>query len=155
MDYFAGLDVSLETANVCIVDAGGNILLEKKVDAEPVAIVATLEQFGRAFKRVGLEAGPTSSWLFNELRRTGYPAICLECRHVKAGLGAMRNKTDRNGPHRWLRQLTPSADRVAKLGRPILLNPSCPPTPLGVEHAKKPDTRPGAFLLMSALNERS
>ena len=26
---------------------------------------------------------------------------------------------------------------VAKLGRPILLNPSCPPTPPDVEHAKK------------------
>ena len=31
-----------------------------------------------------------------------------------------------------------SADREAKLGRSILLNPSCPPTFLkGVEHAKK------------------
>ena len=31
------------------------------------------------------------------------------------------------------------AGRVAELGRPILLNPSCPPTPPGVEHAKKPE----------------
>jgi transposase len=36
------------------------------------------------------------SWLSSELRGAGYTAICLECRHVKAGLGAMRNKTDRN-----------------------------------------------------------
>ena len=28
---------------------------------------------------------------------------------------------------------------MAELGRPILLNPSCPPTPSGVEHAKKPE----------------
>jgi hypothetical protein len=28
---------------------------------------------------------------------------------------------------------------VAELGRPILLNPSCPPPPPGVEHAKKPE----------------
>lgn len=96
MDYFAGLDVSLETANICIVDVAGNILLEKRVEAEPAAIIAALKQFDRAFKRVGLEAGPTSSWLYTELRHAGYPAICLECRHVKAGLGAMRNKTDRN-----------------------------------------------------------
>ena len=86
MDYFAGLDVSLETANICIVDADGDILSEKKVEAEPAAIIAGLKQFGQAFKRIGLEAGPTSSWLYSELHRSGYPAICLECRHVKAGL---------------------------------------------------------------------
>ncbi|MGC2131634.1 MAG: hypothetical protein WA661_00090, partial [Xanthobacteraceae bacterium] len=31
MEYFAGLDVSLETVNVCIVNAAGDILLEKKI----------------------------------------------------------------------------------------------------------------------------
>jgi len=96
MDYFAGLDVSLETASICIVNAAGDILLEKKIEAEPAAIIALLKHFGRPFKRIGLEAGPTSSWLYSELRCVGYPAICLECRHVKAGLSAMRNKTDRN-----------------------------------------------------------
>ena len=96
MDYFAGLDVSLETVSICIVNAAGDILLEKKIEAEPAAIIALLKHFGRPFKRIGLEAGPTSSWLYRELRCVGYPSICLECRHVKAGLSAMRNKTDRN-----------------------------------------------------------
>ena len=96
MDYFAGLDVSLETVSICIVNAAGDMLVEKKVEAEPSAIIAVLKHFARPLKRVGLEAGPTSSWLYSELRKSGYPAICLECRHVKAGLSAMRNKTDRN-----------------------------------------------------------
>src|SRR6516164_1896845 len=96
MDYFAGLDVSLETVRICIVNAAGDVVLERKVEAEPAAIAAVLQYFGRPFKRIGLEAGPTSSWLYSELRGIGYPAICLECRHVKAGLSAMRNKTDRN-----------------------------------------------------------
>lgn len=96
MDYFAGLDVSLETVSICIVNAAGDMLLEKKVEAEPSAIISVLRHFARPLKRVGLEAGPTSSWLYSELRDNGYPAICLECRHVKAGLSAMRNKTDRN-----------------------------------------------------------
>src|ERR1700683_792085 len=96
MDYFAGLDVSLEAVNVCIVDRDGSVLLKQKVGAEPQEIVAFLKEFGRPLKRVGLEAGPTSSWLFTELRAAGFPALCLECRHVKAGLSAMRNKTDRN-----------------------------------------------------------
>ena len=33
MDYFAGLDASLETVNVCIVDGEGSVLLEQKVGA--------------------------------------------------------------------------------------------------------------------------
>lgn len=96
MDYFAGLDVSLETVSICIVNAAGDILLEKKVEAEPAAIIAVLKYFGRPVKRIGLETGPTSSWLSSQLCSAGYTAICLECRHVKAGLSAMRNKTDRN-----------------------------------------------------------
>jgi transposase len=96
MDYFAGLDVSLETVNIYIVDGEGRILLEQKVSAEPDEIVELLRRFGRPLKRIGLEAGPTSSWLVSALRAAGYPALCLECRHVKAGLSAMRNKTDRN-----------------------------------------------------------
>src|SRR5580692_889292 len=96
MEYFAGLDVSLETVNVCIVNPAGDILLEKKIAAEPAAIIHLLKSFGSPFKRIGLEVGPTSSWLYGELRAAGYGAVCLECRHVKAGLSAMRNKTDRN-----------------------------------------------------------
>ena len=96
MDYFAGLDVSLETVNVCIVDGDGTVLLEQKIGSEPVEIMALLQRFGRPLRRIGLEAGPTSSWLFSALRAAAYPALCLECRHIKAGLSAMRNKTDRN-----------------------------------------------------------
>jgi transposase len=96
MDYFAGIDASLETANGCIVDGDGTVVLEQKVRAEPKDIVALLKLFNKPLNRIGLEAGPTSSWLFSELRVAGYPALCLECRPVKAGLSAMRNKTDRN-----------------------------------------------------------
>jgi len=129
MDYFAGLDVSLETANICIVDADGDILSEKKVEAEPAAIIAGLKQFGQAFKRIGLEAGPTSSWLYSELHRSGYPAICLECRHVKAGLSAMRNKTDRNDARGiaqlvrlgWFRQVHVKSEEAQRV-RMLLVN---------------------------------
>ena len=96
MSFYAGIDASLETVNICIVDKEGTVLLERKVEAEPDAIVGFLSSFGQSFERIGLEAGPTSSWLYSELRAANLPAICLECRHVKAGLSAMRNKTDRN-----------------------------------------------------------
>jgi transposase len=129
MDHFAGLDVSLETVSVCIVNDAGDILLEKKIDAEPAAIVALLESFDCALKRIGLEAGPTSSWLYSELRCRGYPAICLECRHVKAGLSAMRNKTDRNDARGiaqlvrlgWFRQVHVKSEEAQRI-RMLLVN---------------------------------
>lgn len=96
MAHYVGIDASLETVNVCVVDDDGTVCLERKIEAEPEAIIKLLKDFGKPIARLGLEAGPTASWLYSELRGAGLPAICMECRHVKAGLGAMRNKTDRN-----------------------------------------------------------
>ena len=101
----------------------------KRSKRSPTAIVAVLEAFGRPLKRIGLEAGPTSSWLYSELRGIGYPAICLECRHVKAGLSAMRNKTDRNDARGiaqlvrlgWFRQVHVKSEEAQRI-RMLLLN---------------------------------
>jgi transposase len=48
------------------------------------------------FKRVGLEAGPLSQWLYSVLAEAGLPVICVETRHMQAVLTAQINKTDRN-----------------------------------------------------------
>jgi transposase len=34
--------------------------------------------------RVGLESGPTATWLWSELKRLGIPVICIDARHAKA-----------------------------------------------------------------------
>jgi transposase len=36
------------------------------------------------FKRIGLEAGPLSQWLFSVLAKGGLPVICVETRHMRA-----------------------------------------------------------------------
>jgi transposase len=46
--------------------------------------------------RIGLETGPTSTWLWTELKRFGLPAICIDARHAKAVLKMQINKSDRN-----------------------------------------------------------
>src|SRR4029077_12381827 len=51
------------------------------------------------FKRIGLEAGPLSQWLFSALAETGLPVICVETRHLRAVVKAQINKTDRNDAH--------------------------------------------------------
>jgi transposase len=96
MDYFAGLDVSVKETSVCIVDDAGRIVREVKVASEPEALVQVLMSPGQAFKRIGLEAGPLSQWLFSTLAEAGLPVICVETRHMRAVLKAQIKKTDRN-----------------------------------------------------------
>jgi predicted NBD/HSP70 family sugar kinase len=39
MEYYVGLDVSLEMTSVCIVDAAGKVISEAKVASEPAAVI--------------------------------------------------------------------------------------------------------------------
>jgi transposase len=96
MDHFAGLDVSVKETSVCIVDDTGKIVREVKVESEPEALLQVLTNPAYRFKRIGLEAGPLSQWLFSALAEAGLPVICVETRHMQAVLKAQINKTDRN-----------------------------------------------------------
>jgi transposase len=96
MEHFAGLDVSVKDTSVCIVDDAGKIVREVKVASEPAALLAVLASSAYHFKRIGLEAGPLSQWLFSALAEVGLPMICVETRHMRAALKAQINKTDRN-----------------------------------------------------------
>ena len=96
MDHFAGLDVSVRETSVCIVDETGKIVREVKFASEPDALVEVLTSPSYHFKRIGIEAGPLSQWLYNALAEAGLPVICVETRHMRAVLKAQINKTDRN-----------------------------------------------------------
>ena len=96
MDYFAGLDVSVKDTSVCIVDDAGRIKREVRVASEPDALLTVLRNPAYRFKRIGLEAGPLSQWLFSALAEADLPVICVETRHMRAVLKAQINKTDRN-----------------------------------------------------------
>jgi len=96
MDHFAGLDVSVKETTVCIVDDTGRIVREVKVASEPEALLQVLANPAYRFKRIGLEAGPLSQWLFSALAEAELPVICVETRHMRAVLKAQVNKTDRN-----------------------------------------------------------
>src|SRR3954449_10060217 len=95
MEQYAGIDVSLDSASVCIVDAQGKILKEAKVACEPQALIAWLAAHGTPMARIGLEAGPLSQGLFAEMKAAGLPVELLETRHVRAAFKAMPVKTDR------------------------------------------------------------
>lgn len=96
MEHFAAIDVSLELSSVCVVDATGRIAHEAKVASEPEVLVRFFQESGLTYTRIGLEAGPLSQWLHAGLAAAGFEVVLLETRHVKAALGAMTVKTDRN-----------------------------------------------------------
>ena len=96
MDHFAGLDVSVKDTSVCIVDEVGKIVREVKVASEPDALLAVLRNPAYHFKRIGLEAGPLSQWLFSALAEAELPVVCVETRHMQAVLKAQLRGTLRN-----------------------------------------------------------
>ena len=96
MDYYAGIDVSLEASSVCVVDASGKIVKEAKLSSEPEALIAWFKGLPFGLARIGFEAGPLSQWLHAGLKKAGFAVELLETRHVRDAFKAMPVKTDRN-----------------------------------------------------------
>ena len=99
MTYYTGIDVSLRSVSICVVDDKGKVCLEAKVAAEIDAIVDRLRRFSSDVRSVGFEAGTLTQYLTYGLQAAGFEVICLEARQVSLTLAAMRNKTDRNDAH--------------------------------------------------------
>jgi transposase len=90
------MDVSLKETSICVVDGSGRIVSEGTVISEPSAIAEFVKANAGSAKRIGLETGPTTTWLWHELRALGLPVICIDARHAKAALSMQINKSDRN-----------------------------------------------------------
>ncbi|WP_291731853.1 IS110 family transposase [Leisingera sp. F5] len=96
MEFFAGLDVSLRSCALCIVDARGGIAFERELTCDVDEIAQCLKSFAHPIARIGFEAGTMSQHLFYGLTNNGFDVACMEARQVSAALSAMRNKTDKN-----------------------------------------------------------
>lgn len=96
MTYYAGIDVSLRTVNICVVDDDGELVAETKLSSDVQEIVAYLDELEYSIDIVGLEAGTLAQYLTYGLQFAGYDVACMEARQVKAALSAMRNKTDKH-----------------------------------------------------------
>src|SRR6266480_1912113 len=77
-------------------EPGWIIVQEGVVDSEPEAIAAFVRSKSPGAIRIGLETGPTATWLWTELKQLGLPVICIDARHAKAVLKMQINKSDRN-----------------------------------------------------------
>jgi transposase len=95
MNDYAGIDMSLESVSICVVDATGGIAREAKIASEPETVTAWFKALGFELSRIGLEAGPLSQWLYGGMKQAGLPVELLETRHVRNAFRIMPVKTDR------------------------------------------------------------
>ena len=98
---------------------------EGVVDFDPEAIALFVRSRAPGTVRIGIETGPTTTWLWTELNRLGLPVICIDARHAKAVLKMQINKSDRNdaaGIARSRRYVLGRADYGLRRGpRPVRL----------------------------------
>src|ERR1700674_340304 len=96
MEYYVGLDVSLKQTSICVVSQTGAIVQEGVVHSCSELVAPFVRSKAPGALRIGLETGPTTTWLWTELKRLGLPVICIDARHAKAVLKMQINKSDRN-----------------------------------------------------------
>ena len=96
MVYYAGLDLSMETTAVCVIDETGRKVLTAAVDSSAVSIAEALAKVS-SIDRTVLETGRMSGAICLGLMELGVPIVCIDTRQAHQSLKAMRaNKTD---PH--------------------------------------------------------
>jgi transposase len=135
MEQYAGIDVSLESASICVVDAGGRIVREAKVASEPEALIGWFGRLEVALTRIGLEAGPLSQWLYAGMREAGLTVELLETRHVRDAFKAMPVKTDRTDARGAASLSASSPPDRNTTGAPSPHTPS----PANIQHRHEPD----------------
>lgn len=79
MKHYAGLDLSMKSTQVCIVDENGRKLGSEKAESSPEAIALILERYGPV-ERAVIETGRMSPAICLGLRELGVPIMCIDAR---------------------------------------------------------------------------
>lgn len=96
MSHYIGLDVSLKTVSICIIDKEAKIVHEVCVTTDPQVIVKAITETGLAIEKAALESGGISHWLIAELVNLNLPVVCIDARRMSAAIAMRANKTDKN-----------------------------------------------------------
>ena len=96
MDYFAGLDISMDETHICVLDREGAVVYECKSASMPEAIADGLSK-APSCRRIVFETGRMAPVLFHGLSQLGLPVVCVESRQAYQALKSLAtHKTDRN-----------------------------------------------------------
>jgi len=96
MTHYAGLDVSMNTTFICIVNEKGKVVKELEAASTPESIDSFLSGTGLKIEAVGLESGCLTHYLKKGLQKLRYKVIGMESRRMAAILATIINKTDKN-----------------------------------------------------------
>jgi transposase len=72
MDYFVGLDISMDETHVCILDREGVVVRESKTVSPAEAIAVELAK-APSCRRIVFETGRMAPILFHGLSQLGFP----------------------------------------------------------------------------------
>jgi transposase len=97
--HYVGLDVSLKTTSICVVDQSGAIIWRGKcsTEREPISQAVFTHAPPGCARRPGDRANVELATL--QLRKQGLPVVCPDARHAKGALSMQLNKTDANDAH--------------------------------------------------------
>jgi transposase len=92
MDYFAGLDISMDETHVCVLDREGMVVRESKAESTAQAVANELAK-APSCRRIVFETGRMAPILFHGLSQLGLPVVCVAYQALKS---LATHKTDRN-----------------------------------------------------------
>ena len=96
MDYFAGLDITMDETHVCVLDREGVVVREGKAESTAQAVANELSK-APSCRRIVFETGRMAPILFHGLSQLGLPVVCVESRQAYQALKSLAtHKTDRN-----------------------------------------------------------
>jgi len=95
MRYYVGLDVSLRTTQICVVDEERRIIWRGSSDTRPGMIIERLERLRLPIDLVGLETGSLTPWLYHSLKQAAFPVVCMDARRAADAVRSRPEKTDR------------------------------------------------------------
>src|SRR5271157_5934438 len=81
MDYFAGLDISMDETHVCVLDCEGVVVHESKTVSTAEAIAGELAK-APGCRRIVFKTGRMAPILFHGLSHLGLPVVCVESRQA-------------------------------------------------------------------------
>ena len=112
-----GLDLGDQTSQVCVLDAGGEVIEEFTVPTRRSAIERKFSAFAPG--RVVLETGTHANWIHDVLVSTGHEAVVANARKVRA-ISANERKSD----VRDARMLARLGRVDVKLLEPVVVRPA-------------------------------
>jgi transposase len=94
--HYIGLDVSMKTTFICIINEQCKVIHECSKSTDPHLIADYILQFSFEDILVGFESGSLTPYLLNGFKEKGIDAVCMDARKLSPVLALKINKTDKN-----------------------------------------------------------